>query len=128
MVFAMAGDPTKRAALLHEYLAGVQSMDPERAMQAAAPEFRWHDGMVAEPITRDRFAEYLTGWGDRMRSIGGTGRYEVSDELSADQDGHILRWAWWKFVGTDVEGSALLKVGDQGVIYEKIAYFKPPSI
>jgi hypothetical protein len=116
-----------RAAHLAEYLAGVQSMDPARAMQAAAPEFKWYDGMVTEPITRDRFAEYLIGWEDRMRSIGGTGRYEVSDELAADQDGYILRWAWSKFLGTDVEGCALLKVGDQGVIYEKIAYFKPPA-
>ena len=122
----MTGHATKRAALLAEYLAGVQSMDPARAMRAAAPEYKWYDGMVAEPITKGRFAEYLIGWEDRMRSIGGTGRYEVSDELSTNQDGYILRWAWWKFVGTDVEGSALLRVGDQGVTYEKIAYFRPP--
>ncbi|WP_263740023.1 hypothetical protein [Defluviimonas sp. WL0050] len=121
----MSGDPQKRIAFLREYLAGVQSMDPERAMRAAAPGYLWYDGMVAEPITKDQFANYLLGWEDRMKAIGGTGRYEVSDELSADQNGHILRWAWWRFVGTDVGGSALLKVGDEGVIYEKIAYFKP---
>jgi hypothetical protein len=34
---------------------------------------------------------------------------------------------WWKFVDTDVEGSTLVKVGNDGVIYEKIAYFKPTS-
>jgi hypothetical protein len=112
-------------AFLKEYLAGVQSMDPERAMRAASPAYRWYDGMVAEPITQDHFAEYLLGWEDRMKSIGGTGRYDVSDELLADRGGYILRWAWWTFAGTDVEGSALLKVGDQGVIYEKTTYFKP---
>ncbi|WP_073195809.1 hypothetical protein [Roseovarius marisflavi] len=121
----MTDYPTKRMDLLKEYLAGVQSMDPKRAMRAAAPDYRWYDGMVSEPITKERFSEYLLNWEDRMRSIGGTGRYEVSDELLADQEGHILRWAWWKFVGTDVAGSALLKVGNDGVIYEKIAYFKP---
>lgn len=121
----MTGNPEKRGALLAEYLAGVQSMDPVRAMRAAAPGYLWYDGMVPEPITRERFADYLLSWEDRMKSIGGTGRYEVSDELAADRDGYILRWAWWKFVGTDVGGSALLKVGDEGVIYEKIAYFKP---
>ena len=121
----MTDDPKKRMDLLKEYLAGVQSMDPERAMRVAAPDYRWYDGMVAEPITKEQFSEYLLNWEDRMRSIGGTGRYEVSDELLADQGGHILRWAWWKFVGTDVAGSALLKVGNEGVIYEKIAYFKP---
>ena len=68
---------------------------------------------------------YLLGWEERMKSIGGTGRYEVSDELSADTDGHILRWAWWCFVGTEVAGSTLLKIGDEGVIYERIAYYKP---
>ena len=121
----MTDDPKKRMDLLKEYLAGVQSMDPKRAMRVAAPDYRWYDGMVAEPITKEQFSEYLLNWEDRMRSIGGTGRYEVSDELLADQGGHILRWAWWKFVGTDVAGSALLKVGNDGVIYEKIAYFKP---
>lgn len=100
-------------------------MDPERAMRAAAPGYLWHDGMVEEPITKELFSDYLLGWEDRMKALGGTGRYEVSDELSADQDGHILRWAWWRFVDTDVGGSALLKVGDEGGLYEKIAYFKP---
>ncbi len=117
----------KRKTLLKEYLAGVQSMDPERAMRAAAPGYRWFDGALKSPVTRENFSEYLLDWEERMKAIGGSGRYEVSDELEQDLDDCLLRWAWWKFVSTDVEGSALLKVTDDGVIYEKIAYYKMPK-
>ena len=101
-------------------------MDPERAMRAAAPDYRQFDGVLDSPVTRENFSEYLLGWEERMKAIGGSGRYEVSDELEQNLDDFLLRWAWWKFVGTDVEGSALLKVTDDGVIYEKIAYYKMP--
>ena len=59
-----------------------------------------------------------------MQSIGGTGLYEVSDEIEIDSEEHLLRWGWWKFTGTEIEGSALVKVIDTGVLYEKIAYYQ----
>jgi hypothetical protein len=117
----------KRKAFLDEYAAGVQTMDAERAMRATAPGYRWYDGLAPEPITRETFAEYLMDWEDRMKSIGGTGNFELSDVFYADQDEFTLWSGWWKFVDTDVEGSSLVKVGNDGVIYEKIAYFKPTS-
>ena len=55
-------------------------------------------------------------------------RPAVPDYLTtdmADQAGHILRWVWWTLVGTDEAGSALLKLANNGGIYEKITYFKP---
>ena len=123
----MADMSEKRKALLDEYVAGVQTMDAERAMRATAPGYMWYDGLAPEPITRETFAEYLMGWEDRMTSIGGTGSFELSDVFFADQDDSTLWSGWWKFVDTDVEGSTLVKVGNDGVIYEKIAYFKPTS-
>jgi len=116
----------KRLEMLKEYQKGVRSMDPERAMQAAAPGFLFVDGALVEPITRETFSEYLLGWKDRMKVIGGTGRYEVSDELEMNFPNHMLRWGWWKFIGTEIEGSAVVKVTDEGVLYEKIAYYRMP--
>ena len=30
---------------------------------------------------------------------------------------------WWQAVGTELQGCALVKVGAEGVLHEKIAYF-----
>ena len=32
-------------------------------------------------------------------------------------------WCWWQAVGTELQGCALVKVGEEGVLHEKIAYF-----
>jgi len=113
-----------RLDYLHEYQAGVRSMDPEKAMAAAAPQFEFIDGALESVITRETFSDYLLGWEKRMRVIGGTGRYSVSDELEQNLQDYLLRWGWWRFEGTDIQGSAVVKVVDDGVLYEKIAYYR----
>jgi hypothetical protein len=115
-----------RIELLREYQTGVRTMDPERAMSVATPDFQFVDGALDYLVTRENFSDYLLGWESRMQSIGGTGRYEVSDELEVDSEEYLLRWGWWKFIGTEIEGSALVKVIDTGVLYEKIAYYQMP--
>ena len=42
-----------RLDYLHEYQAGVRSMDPEKAMAAAAPQFEFIDGALESVITRE---------------------------------------------------------------------------
>ncbi len=116
-----------REEMLKEYLAGFQSMDPERSLRVAAPDFHILDGALEAPVSRADFPDYMLGWDDRMKALGGTGRYEISDEVVQDLDDCLLRWAWWKFIGTDIEGSALVKVTHDGVAYAKFAYFKTPG-
>ena len=102
-------------------------MDPEEALKVATPDFVFFDGLLPDPVTPKTFAEYLLGWETRMKSIGGTGRYEVIDEVIRD-DGEVLRkWGWWQFTGTKVQGASLVKVTNKGVCYEKIAYYSPSS-
>jgi hypothetical protein len=115
-----------RIELFREYQAGVQSMDPDRAMSVATPDFQFVDGALDYLVTRENFSDYLLGWETRMQSMGGTGRYEVSDQLEVDSEEYLLRWGWWKFIGTEIEGSALVKIIDTGVLYEKIAYYQMP--
>ena len=35
----------------------------------------------------------------------------------------VTGWCWWQVNGTSLQGSALIKVSEQGVLHEKIAYF-----
>ena len=118
---------SKREDMLREYLAGFQSMDPARSLRATAPDFRVLDGALEFPVSRASFPDYVLGWEERMKAIGGTGRYEVSDEVVQGLDDCLRRWAWWKFIGTDIEGSALVKVTDDGVAYAKFAYYGIPG-
>ena len=109
---------------MRHWVEAVRAMNPTKALEVAAPEFQFYDGTLSDPITRDNFSQYLLGWESRMRAIGGTGRYEVIDEVIKDSDDVLRKWGWWQFNGTDVQGAALLKVTDQGVSFEKIAYYQ----
>jgi hypothetical protein len=51
---------------------------------------------------------------------------EISDIVAQDKDGVFLQWDWWKFPGTNIEGAAMLKTTDEGVVYERIAYYTAP--
>jgi len=120
----MVKQMSSRQEILRFWVDAVRAMDPERALQVATPDFLFLDGLLPEPVTRDGFADYLMGWESRMRKIGGTGLYEVTDEVIQDSNGLLLKWGWWQFTGTDVQGASLVKVTDQGVSFEKIAYYK----
>ena len=115
---------SRRLEILRSWVDAVRAMAPERALEFAAPDFIFFDGALSEPVTRESFAEYLLGWESRMRAIGGTGRYEVVDEVVLDRDDVLLKWGWWQFTGTDVQGASLVKITDRGVTFEKIAYYK----
>jgi ketosteroid isomerase-like protein len=115
---------SRRLEILPLWVEAVRSMDPKRALEFAAPDFVFLDGDLPEPVTHDGFADYLLSWESRMRELGGTGRYEVIDEVIQDSDSILLKWGWWQFTGTDVQGASLLKITDEGVTFEKIAYYK----
>ncbi len=52
---------SRRLEMLREYQAGVRAMDPARAMAVAAPSFRFVDGALDYPVTRETFSDYLLG-------------------------------------------------------------------
>ena len=116
---------SRRLEILPLWVEAIRAMKPEKALEFTSPDFVFLDGALSEPVTRDGFADYLLGWESGMRAIGGTGQYEVIDEVVQDGDSVLLKWGWWQFTGTDVQGSSLLKITDAGVTFEKIAYFKP---
>jgi len=118
---------SQRLDVMHYWIDAVRAMKPAKALEVAAPDFRFYDGTLSAPVTRDNFSEYLLGWESRMRSIGGTGRYEVIDEIIQDSDDVLRKWGWWQFIGTEVQGAAVLKITDQGVSFEKIAYYRAPT-
>ena len=68
-------------------------------------------------------AGYMAAWEEKTKALSGAWRYENSDEIIQDQEGVLLRWKWWRFVGTDIQGSAVTKTTDDGMLFERIAYY-----
>ena len=48
---------------------------------------------------------------------------ELSEVLTQEIDGVLSASCWWAFPGTDIQGSGLIKVGSDGVMSERIAYY-----
>ena len=116
---------SKRREFLAVWVDAVRAMEPKKALLVATPDFVFFDGLLSEPVTQETFSEYLLGWEARMISIGGNGRYEVIDEVIQDDGDVLLKWGWWQFTGTKLQGASLVKVTNKGVCYEKIAYYSP---
>jgi len=103
-------------------------MNIELVLGALADGFTFDDSALPEPVTKATMADYMASWAERMRALSGDWRYENSDEVIRDRDGVLLRWKWWRFTGTNLQGSAFTKTTDDGMITERIAYYVAPNV
>ena len=110
------------------FAEGWTNGDLERILQSLAPEFRLDDPNAGE-ITRDGIPAYLAGLKEvvaGLRGEAGNGPnsplMEMSEVVIKDDAMPVSLWAWWNVPGTPIAGSALVKVGEEGVISERLAY------
>ena len=77
-------------------------------------------------ISKQAFSEYLAGFWQQVEAIRGKGDQpllELSELLTQEAEGTLTAWAWWLVPGTDIQGSGLIKVGDRGVLSERLAFY-----
>ncbi len=117
---------SKRAYYRALYGEAWKTMDAEKMLSAVADGFVLNDPALPEPVTKATLAAYLAGWDERMKAAGSTGEMEISDVVVQDKDGVRVEWNWWSFPGTDIEGAGLLKITDEGVVSERVAYYVAP--
>ena len=108
------------------YGEGWKTMNVEKMLSAVADGFVLNDPAWPEPVTKATLAAYLAGWEERTKAAGATGEMEISDIVIQDEGGLRVEWNWWSFPGTDIEGAGLLKVTDEGVVSERVAYYVAP--
>ena len=108
------------------YLEGWEALDANKVIASLADDFTYIDPSMPDPITKAMMPDYMNHWVSRTQAAGGTGTLSLADTVTQEQDGALLSWTWWQFDGTDVQGAALIKVSEQGVLFEKIAFYKAP--
>lgn len=48
---------------------------------------------------------------------------EFTEVVTQEDQGVITAWCWWTVPGTPIQGSGLIKVGDQRVLSERLTYY-----
>ncbi|MFQ5784906.1 MAG: nuclear transport factor 2 family protein [Alphaproteobacteria bacterium] len=73
------------------------------------------------------FAGYLAGMKEAVASMRGedySGPFMELTEVTTREDGGVLTaWCWWSIPGTAFQGAGLIKVGNDGVHSEKLAFY-----
>ena len=117
---------SKRHDHLAAYVEGWRTMNVELVLSSLADGFVFDDPARGDAVTKPTMADYMASWDERTGALSGSWHYENSHEVVDDRDGILLRWKWWRFTGTDIQGSALTKTGDEGMLFERITYFPAP--
>ena len=116
---------TERERLRAQYIDGWYRMDAEMLVSATAPGFEFHDPHEPEIITRFMLADYMVRWDEKTRKLGSNNEWLLTDTVRQDRDGVLIDWEYWQLLGTSLEGMALIKTTDDGVLLEKVCYAPP---
>ncbi len=108
------------------YLEGWRVGDPSLSYGATASDFTYDDPNTGI-IPRDSFVGFFN---DFMQAAADMKDEPVSDPFLHYRDVIMDKsnptwtvWCWWHAAGTTLQGCALIKVGDAGVLSEQIAYY-----
>ncbi len=114
------------ADYLGTYAEGWASGVSDTILSAASESF-FFDDPNAGKIAKADFAKYFDGLTELAASIRGNdydGPFmELTEVVTKDEDGVLTASCWWVIPGTEIQGSGLIKVADDGVLSERIAYY-----
>jgi len=113
-------------SIIDTYLKGWELGDGALSLSVTAECFYYDDPNTGR-IPRDEFVEFVEDFKCAAVEMGGAADanpfLQYSDVVIKDDESPVTLWCWWQAVGTELQGCALVKVGEQGVLHEKIAYF-----
>ena len=110
---------------LNQYAEGWTKGDTQIIMGSLADSFQLDDPNAGK-ITKQAFSEYLSGMWQMVEGIRGkTGDplLEITEVVTQEEQGVLTAWVWWAVPGTPIQGSGLIKVGDQGVLSERLCFY-----
>ncbi len=114
------------ADYLGTYAEGWTNGDSETILSVVSDSFVFDDPNAGK-VSKGEFAEFFSGLRATVASIRGDeheGPFMELSEVVTKEDGDGLTAScWWSIPGTDIQGSGLIKVGSDGVVSERIAYY-----
>ena len=112
--------------IIDTYLKGWELGDGALSLSVTAPGFCYDDPNTGR-IPRDEFVQFVEDFKSAALEMGGALNanpfLQYTDVVIKDDELPATVWCWWQAVGTELQGCALVKVGTEGVLHEKIAYF-----
>ena len=112
--------------IIDTYLKGWELGDGALSLTVTAAEFHYDDPDTGR-IVRADFVGFVEDFKSAAVEMGGevnaTPFLHYSDVVIKDDELPATVWCWWQAIGTELQGCALIKVDESGVLHEKIAYF-----
>ncbi len=108
------------------YAEGWTLGDSDKIMSAVSPDMVLDDPNVGK-VERDALPDYIAGLKSAVAELRAGESHDklmdMSDVVIKDDETPVSIWAWFTVPGTALAGSALIKVAEDGVIEERIAYY-----
>ena len=108
------------------YAEGWTLGDSEKIMSAVSPDMVLDDPNVGR-IDREALPDYIAGLKNAVAELRAGETHDtlmdMSEVVIKDDETPVSIWAWFTVPGTALAGSALIKVADEGVVEERIAYY-----
>jgi len=115
-----------RAAHRARHIDAWNNRDLAGLLASTAAGFVFDDPTDPAPVTRDGLAAYMPVWFEKAAALGALFEFRMTERVVEDRDGALTEWYWWTLLGTEVEGSAVVRTIDTGVLLEKFAYYRTP--
>jgi hypothetical protein len=110
---------------LGTYAEGWTKGDADIILKAVSNDYTFDDPNVGK-LGKSEFSAYLSGMKETVRSLRGGNLpdpFMAITEVVTQEEGVLTAWCWWAVPGTEIKGSALIKVGAEGVRSEVITYY-----
>ena len=112
--------------IIETYLKGWELGDGELSLAVTADSFHYDDPDTGR-IERSAFVQFVNDFKQAAVEMGGEPNAKPFlnySDIVVDYDrSPVTVWCWWHAASTSLQGCALIKVGEEGVLHEKIAYF-----
>ena len=117
---------SKRERHRARYIDGWNRKDAEALLSSVTDDFQFDDPADPGPIGKADLVAYMPRWPGKAEKLGAAFEFEITDKVVEDRGGVLLEWYWWRLAGTEVEGAAVIKTTDDGVVSERLTYYKTP--
>ena len=111
---------------INQYLEGWRLGDGQLSLAATAESFYYDDPNTGR-IQRENFVQFVEDFKTAAAEMGDgtipTPFLVYRDIVIQDHKLPATVWCWWQVQGIALQGSALIKVAEPGVLSECIAYF-----